>query len=160
MTGLAARLRLLLGALAVCGLVALCAPAVAQAQLVDPDASVVNEQTLLREAPRIQGDIDQLDPQARVLIQPAGRVWDHFHEVTLYWLAAAVILGTLAALAAAYLLLGPLRVSAGLFRRQEPRPQAVDSSAPLATASSLLLSLPTALHIPFLTHLLPPLSLD
>ncbi len=84
MTGLAARLRLLLGALAVCGLVALCAPAVAQAPLVDPDASVVNEQTLLREAPRIQGDIDQLDPQARVLIQPAGRVWDHFHEVTLY----------------------------------------------------------------------------
>src|SRR5258708_16520523 len=93
MTGLAARLRLLLGALAVCGLVAFCAPAVAQAPLVDPDASVVNEQTLLREAPRIQGDIDQLDPQARVLIQPAGRVWHHFHEVTLYWLAAAGIPG-------------------------------------------------------------------
>src|SRR5260221_6460139 len=99
MTGLAARLRLLLGALAVCGLVALCAPAVAQAPLVDPDASVVNEQTLLREAPRIQGDIDQLDPRARVLIQPAGRVWDHFHEVTLYWLPPALILRTLAALA-------------------------------------------------------------
>jgi len=42
MTGLAARLRLMFGALAVCGLVALCAPAVAQAPLVDPDASVVN----------------------------------------------------------------------------------------------------------------------
>src|SRR6266567_1164985 len=93
MTGLAARLRLMFGALAVCGLVALCAPAVAQAPIVDPDASVVNEQTLLRQLPRIEGDIDQLDPRARVLIQPAGRVWDHFHEVTLLWTGAVVMLG-------------------------------------------------------------------
>src|SRR5260221_1395614 len=138
MMRLAVRLRLLLGALAVCGLVALCAPAVAQAPLVDPDASVVNEQTLLREAPRIQGDIDQLDPQARVLIQPAGRVWDHFHEVTLYWLAAAVILGTLAALAAAYLLLGPLRVSAGRTRRQGARLKAVSRVTPLLTGAAVV----------------------
>src|SRR5262249_43156888 len=53
MTGLAARLRVMLGALVVCGLIALCTPAFAQAPLIDPDASVVNEQTLLREAPRI-----------------------------------------------------------------------------------------------------------
>jgi len=50
MTGLAAPLRFMFGALAVCGLTALCAPALAQAPLVDLDASVVNEQTLLREA--------------------------------------------------------------------------------------------------------------
>src|SRR5262249_60111885 len=46
MTGLAAPLRFMFGALGV----ALCAPALAQAPLVDLDASVVNEQTLLREA--------------------------------------------------------------------------------------------------------------
>ena len=50
--------------------------------------AAAREQTLLREFPRIQGDIDQLDPRARTLIQPAGRVWDYFHEVTLRWLGA------------------------------------------------------------------------
>src|SRR5260370_8353672 len=114
MTRLAAWLRFMLGAIALAGVIALAAPAQAQqAPIIDPDASVVNEQTLLRELPRIQGDIDQLDPRARVLIQPAGRVWDHFHEVTLYWGGAIVILVTLAALAAAYLLLGRIRLSAG-----------------------------------------------
>ena len=80
-------IRIMLGALAICTVVAVSAPARAQQQgsIIDPDASVVNEQTLLREFPRIEGDIDQLDPRARTLIQPAGRVWDHFHEVTLHW---------------------------------------------------------------------------
>jgi formate dehydrogenase subunit gamma len=157
MTGLAARLRLMLGALAVCGLVVLCAPAVAQAPLVDPDASVVNEQTLLREAPRIQGDIDQLDPRARVLIQPAGRVWDHFHEVTLLWLAAAVILGTLAALAAAYFLLGRLRISAGRSGRKVLRFKAFERFAHWLTAASFVVLGLTGLNITFGKHLLLPL---
>ena len=38
--------------------------------IVDPQASVVNEQTLLREFPRIQGDIDQPDPRARSSFSP------------------------------------------------------------------------------------------
>src|ERR1700736_566149 len=115
MAGLAARLRFILGALAVCGLIALYAPAHAQqqGQLIDPEASVVNEQTLLRQSPRIEGQIDQLDERARVLIQPAGRTWDHFHQVTLHWLGGIAILGTLAALAASYFFLGRLRISAG-----------------------------------------------
>jgi formate dehydrogenase subunit gamma len=157
MTGLAARLRVMFGALGVCGLVALCAPALAQAPLVDPDASVVNEQTLLREAPRIQGDIDQLDPRARVLIQPAGRVWDHFHEVTLYWIGAAVILGTLAALAAAYFLLGRLRISAGRSGRKVLRFKAFERFAHWLTAASFVVLGLTGLNITFGKHLLLPL---
>src|SRR5437660_1315464 len=105
MTGLLVRARLILGALAVAGLIAFAAPAHAQQQgsLIDPDASVVNEQTLLRQSPRIEGQTDLLDQRERVLIQPAGRTWDHFHQVTLHWLGAIAILGTLVALAAAYL---------------------------------------------------------
>jgi formate dehydrogenase subunit gamma len=115
MTQLLARARLIFAAVMVGCLVAFAAPALAQQSdaPIDPQADVVNQQTLLREFPRIQGEINQLDPRARVLIQPAGRVWDHFHEVTLYWVGAIVILGTLAALAAAYLLLGRIRISAG-----------------------------------------------
>src|SRR4029077_11102911 len=76
MTGLLTRARFVLGAVAIAGFIAVAAPAHAQQSApVDPDASVVNEQTLLREAPRIEGLIDQPDGRARVLVQPAGRMW-------------------------------------------------------------------------------------
>jgi len=158
MTRLASWLRFMLGAIALAGVIALSAPAQAQqAPIIDPDASVVNEQTLLRELPRIQGDIDQLDPRARVLIQPAGRVWDHFHEVTLYWGGAIVILGTLAALAAAYLLLGRIRISAGRSGRKVLRFKAVERFAHWLTAVSFVVLGITGLNITFGKHLLLPL---
>jgi formate dehydrogenase subunit gamma len=159
MTRLAAWLRFMLGAMALAGVVALAAPAQAQPQspIIDPDASVVNEQTLLRELPRIQGDIDQLDPRARVLIQPAGRVWHHFHEVTLLWVGAIVIVGTLAALAAAYLILGRLRISAGRSGRKVPRFKAFERFAHWLTAVSFVVLGITGLNITFGRHLLLPL---
>src|SRR2546430_16349187 len=158
MTRLASWLRFMLGAIALAGVIALSAPAQAQqAPIIDPDASVVNEQTLLRELPRIQGDIDQLDPRARVLIQAAGRVWDHFHEVTLYWGGAIVILGTLAALAAAYLLLGRIRISAGRSGRKVLRFKAVERFAHWLTAVSFVILGITGLNITFGKHLLLPL---
>jgi formate dehydrogenase subunit gamma len=159
MTPLAAWLRFMLGAIVVAGVIALAASAQAQQQapIIDPDASVVIEQTLLRELPRIQGDIDQLDPRARVLEQPAGRVWDHFHEVTLYWVGAIVILGTLAALAAAYFLLGRLRISAGRSGRKVLRFKAVERFAHWLTAVSFVVLGITGLNITFGKHLLLPL---
>src|SRR5262245_44770378 len=159
MTRLAAWLRLMLGAIALAGLIALAAPALAQqqGQFIDPQVSVVNEQILLRELPRIQGDIDQLDERARVLIQPAGRVWDHFHEVTLYWAGAIVILGTHAALAAAYLLLGRLRISAGRSGGKVPRFPAFERFAHWLTAVSFVVLGITGLNITFGKHLLLPL---
>ena len=71
MTHLAAWLRFMLGAIVLAGVIALAVPALAQQQapIVDPTTSVVNEQTLLRELPRIQGDIDQLDPY-RITTEP------------------------------------------------------------------------------------------
>src|SRR3979409_1343708 len=114
MTGLLTRARFILGAVAIAGFIAVAAPAHAQQSApVDPDASVVNEQTLLREAPRIEGLIDQPDGRARVLVQPAGRMWDHFHEVTLHWLGAIIILGMIAALGAPPIVLGGARVFQG-----------------------------------------------
>lgn len=159
MTRLAAWLRFMLGAIALAGVIALSAPAQAQQQppLIDPDANVVNEQTLLRELPRIQGDIDQLDPRARVLIQPAGRVWDHFHEVTLYWIGVVVILGSLGALAVAYLVLGRIRISAGRSGRKVLRFKAFERFAHWLTAVSFVVLGITGLNITFGKHLLLPL---
>src|ERR1700730_6456 len=115
MTGVLDRAHSILCAVVVAGLIAFAGSAHAQRQglLLDPEASVVNEQTLLRQSPRIEGRTDLLDERARVLIQPAGRTWDHFHQVTLHWLAAIIIIGTIAGLAAGYLVLGRLRISTG-----------------------------------------------
>jgi formate dehydrogenase subunit gamma len=159
MRRLAAWLRFMFGAIVLAGVIASAVPALAQQQapIIDPTTSVVNEQTLLRELPRIQGDIDQLDPRARVLIQPAGRVWDHFHEVTLLWLGAIVILGMLAALAAAYLLLGRLRISAGRSGRKVLRFKTVERFAHWLTATSFVVLGITGLNITFGKHVLLPL---
>src|SRR5262249_37420567 len=102
MQGMLTRARLILHVAAIACLIMAAPPAFAQQQpgaKVDPDASVQSEQMLLRQAPRIEGLIDQPDQRERVLIQPAGRLWDHFHEVTLRWVGTIVIFATLAALA-------------------------------------------------------------
>src|ERR1700723_2122096 len=79
----------------------------------NPDASVTDQRMLLDQAPRIQGRIDIPDVKASVLIQPAGRTWDYFHEVLLHWGGAIVIVGTIAVLALAYLIIGRIRIAAG-----------------------------------------------
>jgi formate dehydrogenase subunit gamma len=84
-------------------------------------------------------------------------VWDHFHEVTLYWGGAIVILGTLAALAAAYLLLGRIRISAGRSGRKVLRFKAVERFAHWLTAVSFVILGITGLNITFGKHLLLPL---
>src|SRR5258708_19032784 len=79
----------------------------------NPTASVASEQKLLQQSPRIEGEIAQPNQRERVLMQPAGRQWDYFHEVLLHWLGAIVILGMIAALGAAYLIMGRIRISKG-----------------------------------------------
>src|SRR6195256_4617776 len=79
----------------------------------NPTASVVDEQTLLKQAPRVEGRIDIPDNKATVLIQPAGRTWEYFHEVLLRWGGAIVIVGTIVLLGLAYLIIGRIRIAAG-----------------------------------------------
>ena len=159
MTYLAARARFIFAAAMVGCLVAFVTPARAQqaGAPIDPQADVVNEQTLLREFPRIQGDINQLDPRARVLIQPAGRTWDYFHQIVLRWIGAIAIIGTLAALAAAYFLVGRLRIAAGRSGRKILRFKPVERLAHWLTAVSFVLLAITGLNITFGKALLLPL---
>src|SRR4051812_41813330 len=77
-----------------------------QAPVIDPDASVENEEALFRQAARIEGQIAIPNKTAAVLEQPAGRLWRYFHEVLLHWTAAIVILGMIALLGIAYLIIG------------------------------------------------------
>ncbi|MGX9432613.1 formate dehydrogenase subunit gamma, partial [Bradyrhizobium sp. LeoA1S1] len=68
----------------------------------NPTASVTSQHELLQQMPRITGRIDIPDTRASVLIQPAGRTWEYFHQVLLRWGGAIVILGTVLLLAIAY----------------------------------------------------------
>jgi formate dehydrogenase subunit gamma len=158
MMALLARARFIVGALAVCSVISLSAPASAQqSRAVDPDASVVNEQTLLRQSPRIDGRIDIPNETASVLEQPAGRTWDHFHQVTLHWLGAIIIVGTVAGLAAGYFVLGRLRISAGRSGRKVPRFKAFERFAHWLTAVSFVVLGISGLNITFGKRLLLPL---
>jgi formate dehydrogenase subunit gamma len=123
---------------------------------VDPDASAVKEEALLRDAPRIEGRIDQPDEKARVLMQPAGRQWDHFHEVILHWLGAIVILGMIALLALAYLIMGRIRMSAGRSGRKIVRFSGFERFSHWLTAVSFVLLALTGLNITFGKLLLLP----
>src|SRR5580692_8403108 len=97
--------------------IVVCGPTIAQKLGPDgapnPTASVTSERDLFKQVPRAEGRIDIPDTKASVLIQPAGRTWDYFHEVLLHRGGAIVILGMIAILGAAYLIMGRLRITAG-----------------------------------------------
>jgi formate dehydrogenase subunit gamma len=118
-------------------------------QPVDPDANAVKEQTLLQQVPRVEGRIDIPDKKASVLIQPAGRQWDYFHEVILHWLGAIVILGMLVLLALAYLVMGRIRISSGRSGRKVRRFTGFERFSHWLTAVSFVLLGLTGLNITF-----------
>ncbi|UPK07083.1 formate dehydrogenase subunit gamma [Bradyrhizobium sp. 170] len=115
----------------------------------NPTASVVPEQKLLQQSPRIEGRIDIPNERARVLLQPAGRQWDHFHEITLHWLGAIVIVGMIAALAAAYLVIGRLGISKGRSGRKVLRFSSFERFSHWLTAASFVVLGLTGLNITF-----------
>ncbi len=122
----------------------------------NPTASVVSEQKLLQQLPRIEGQIDQPNERERVLMQPAGRQWDYFHEVILHWLGAIVILGMITALGAAYLFVGRLRISKGRSGQKVPRFNAFERFSHWLTAISFVVLGLTGLNITFGKILLLP----
>src|SRR3984885_12903294 len=128
-------------------------PAVAQKFGPDgapnPTASVTSQRDLLREAPRAEGRIDIPDTKAAVLIQPAGRTWDYFHEVLLHWGGAVVILGTIVMLGLAYLVMGRLRITAGRSGQKILRFKTFERFSHWLTAVSFVILGLTGLNITF-----------
>src|SRR5580704_15210225 len=112
MTMLLARIRFAVGALALLGLIALAMPASAQQpnsnNAVNPTASSVKEDQLLREQRIISGRGSIPDVKSYNIEQPAGRDWRQFHEVLLPWLGGAAVLGMLAVLVLFYLISGKI----------------------------------------------------
>jgi formate dehydrogenase subunit gamma len=154
-----ARIRLVMIAVMLFAIAAI-APAVAQKLGPDgapnPTASVTSERTLLKQMPRAEGRIDIPDTKAGVLIQPAGRTWDYFHQVLLRWGGAIVILGMIAVLGVAYLIIGRIPISGGRSGRKVLRFGAIERFAHWLTAASFVVLGLTGLNITFGKVLLLP----
>ena len=154
-----ARIRVVMIALALLAIAATC-PTFAQKLGPDgapnPTASVTPERALLKQVPRVEGRIDIPDTKAGVLIQPAGRTWDYFHQVLLRWSGAIVILGMIVILGAAYLIIGRIPISGGRSGRKILRFKAIERFAHWLTAASFVVLGLTGLNITFGKVLLLP----
>src|SRR3984957_6613926 len=123
----------------------------------NPTASATNERDLLAQFPRAEGRIDIPDTRAAVLIQPAGRTWDYFHEVLLHRGGAILIVGTIVMLGLAYLIMGPIRIEAGRSGVKILRFKAFERFSHWLTAVSFVILGLTGLNITFGNILLLPL---
>src|SRR5262249_3885677 len=62
-----------------------------QPSSVNPTASSVKEQELLKALKKVEGRGSIPDTKSYVIQQPAGRDWRQFHEVTLHWIGGIAI---------------------------------------------------------------------
>jgi formate dehydrogenase subunit gamma len=158
---LVARMRCILGALLLVTVLAATPFASAQQrnpdQSVNPTASSVSEDQLLRELNRIQGRGTIPDVRSYTIEQPAGRDWRHFHEVTLRWIGAVAIAGMLALIVLFYLIRGMVRLEAGRSGRVLVRFSAFERAVHWMTATCFIILAISGLNITFGKPLLLPL---
>jgi formate dehydrogenase subunit gamma len=155
---LLARARLILGALALLLLIGLAAPVGAQQPTsVNPTASSVKEDQLLRELQQIQGRGTIPDRKSYVVEQPAGRDWRQFHQVTLPWIGAIAIIGMLLLLVGFYLWRGMVKIAGGRSGRAILRFNGFERFVHWMTATCFIILAISGLNITFGKSLLLPL---
>ena len=154
------RIRALIGAWAFIVIVALAVPAGAQQRnpdgAVNPTASSVTEDQLLREMRIISGRGTIPDTKSYNIEQPGGRDWRQFHEAILPWIGALAILGMLAVLIVFYLIRGMVRIEAERSGRTLVRFNAFERFVHWMTATCFVVLGLTGLNIAFGKDLLLP----
>ena len=131
-----------------------------QPSQVNPTASSVKEDQLLKalgSSGNISGRVTIPDQKAATLIQPEGRTWREFHEVTLRWIGAIAILGMLVLLTAFYLIRGMVRIEKGRSGRTIVRFTAFERSVHWMTATCFIILGLSGLNITFGRPVLLPL---
>lgn len=158
MTTLLARLRDVIGALVLIAVAVSWQPAAAQQpNSVDPNASAVSEEQLLQQLHTIRGLGKIPDVKSYTLEQPQGQEWRTYHEVTLRWIAAVVILGVLALLVFYYLTHGKMRIEGGRSGRKIVRFSAYERAVHWMMAACFVILALSGLNITFGRVLLLPL---
>jgi formate dehydrogenase subunit gamma len=158
MATLFARIRAALGILALLTFATVVLPAAAQQpSSVNPTASSVKEEDLLRQRGTIQGRGTLPDVRSETIEQPAGRDWRHFHQVTLPWIGALAILGMLLLLVLFYLIRGTVRLASGRSGMTILRFNAFERFVHWLTATCFIVLALTGLNLTFGKWLLLPL---
>jgi len=147
--------RFIAGALALAFIVAVATPA--SAQQINPTASAVKEQQLLQTLSKIDGRGSIPDVKSYTLEHPAGRTWRDWHEVTLRWLGAIVILGAILLLVIFYLVRGPVRIEGGRSGIKIVRFTPFERFIHWMTAACFIVQAISGLNITFGRSLLLPL---
>src|SRR5258708_1675361 len=124
---------------------------------VNPTASSVKEQELLREMRIISGRGSIPDVKSYNIEQPAGREWRQFHEITLRWLGAIAILGMLGLLVLFYLVRGMVKLESGRSWRTIVRFNMFERLVHWMTATCFVALALSGLNITFGKDLLMPL---
>jgi formate dehydrogenase subunit gamma len=124
---------------------------------VNPTASSVKEEQLLRQMRIISGRGSIPDAKSYNIEQPAGREWRQFHEITLHWLGAIAILGMLGLLAVFYLIRGMVRLESGRSWRTIVRFNMFERLVHWMTATCFVALALSGLNISFGKDLLMPL---
>ncbi len=124
---------------------------------VNPTASSVKEDQLLQQLKIINGRGSIPDAKSYNIEQPAGRDWRQFHEVTLPWLGAIVILLMLILLVGFYLWRGMVKIEAGRSGRLVVRFNAIERTVHWMTATCFIILGLSGLNITFGRQLLLPM---
>jgi formate dehydrogenase subunit gamma len=160
MARLLAQARFIIGALTIALILAVAAPAGAQQPTsVNPTAASVKEQQLLNalQGGQIGGRVSIPDQKSGTLIQPGGRDWRHFHEVTLRWIGGIAVLGMLIVLIAFYLIRGQVKLESGYSGRRIVRFNGFERFVHWMTATCFIILAISGLNITFGKPLLMPL---
>jgi formate dehydrogenase subunit gamma len=142
---------------AVLALIAVALTDTGQAQSVNPTAAAVQEEQLLRQLQQVEGRVTIPDSKSGVLIQPAGRSWRDFHQVTLAWIGGIAILGMLGLIVAFYLWRGMVRIEGGRSGRTIVRFNAFERFVHWMTATCFIILAISGLNITFGKSLLMPI---
>jgi formate dehydrogenase subunit gamma len=123
---------------------------------VNPNASAVQEQQLLKQLQSIQGLGTIPDTKSYMLEHPTGRDWQYFHNVTLRWIAGLAIIGFLAVLVIFYLVRGSVKLESGFSGRKIVRFNWFERFVHWMTAVCFIILGITGLNITFGRPLLLP----
>jgi len=105
----------------------------------------------------IEGQVSIPNQSAGILVQPDGRDWREFRDTWLFGIGAAAVLGTLALLAAFYLISGQKKIEAGRSGRSIQRFTAIERVNHWMVAVSFVLLGLSGLNITYGALLLRPI---
>lgn len=125
---------------------------------VAPTASA-DELELLKtlQGGRIAGRVSIPDDRSAALVQPAGRDWRTFHNVTLTWVGGIAVLGMLGIIVVFYATKGRIPVEGGRAGRTIQRFNALERGAHWMTAGSFVVLALTGLNLTFGRWLVMPI---